>query len=122
MQLIRGRELRHSITDFTGRRFVMLRTTHEAIRRIAYRKMGKALPRLADDVGLDSCIDLQQEDYLPEDQAILSEREMFPEVWAGSPSPIESSSDSTEEESRKRKRRLGDVGGPSDLEASKSEV
>ena len=53
---------------------------YEAIRRTEYKKMGKTLPRLADDMGLDACMEVQQEDYLPEDQVEPSERDMFPEV------------------------------------------
>ena len=65
-QLIRGRKLAHAIIDSTGGRFVALRTMHEAIRWVTYKKIGKTLPRLADDVGLDACIEVQQEDYLRE--------------------------------------------------------
>ncbi|KAH8777452.1 hypothetical protein F5883DRAFT_350136, partial [Diaporthe sp. PMI_573] len=33
LQMFRGRELRHSITKWTGRRFVCVSVTHEAVRR-----------------------------------------------------------------------------------------
>jgi hypothetical protein len=83
--------------------------------------MGQMLPRLADDAGLDACIEVQQEDHLPEDQAELSDREMWPEVYEESPSPTESSRDSPGE-SRKRKRTFLDVGEPSDSDETASEA
>ncbi|KAL1847224.1 hypothetical protein Daus18300_014018 [Diaporthe australafricana] len=80
VQLIRGRELRHSISKYSGRRFVVVHTNHEAVRRWARRRMGLPIT----DIGttpLDSCLEKNQEDYVPEDSYVESSREMFPERY-----------------------------------------
>ncbi|RYP04519.1 hypothetical protein DL765_010161 [Monosporascus sp. GIB2] len=66
VQLIRGRELRHSITRWKGRRFVVVNATHDAVRSAS---------------GDDCMVEL--EDYRQEDQVILSERERIPERYVG---------------------------------------
>lgn len=82
-QMFRGRELRHSITKWTGRRFVCVNVTHEAVRRWALRALGEEVTEtptsLAPSIMAD-CIDQEPEDIVPEHQRVLSEREMFPET------------------------------------------
>ncbi|KAI0004347.1 hypothetical protein F4779DRAFT_74933 [Xylariaceae sp. FL0662B] len=73
VQLIRGRELAHSITKWTGRRFVVVSATHEAVRRWAFRQRGWPVTD-ATPSGLDSCLDVNQEDVVPEDQRDLELR------------------------------------------------
>jgi hypothetical protein len=81
VQLFRGRELRHSITKWKGRRFVVVSTTHEAVRRWALRQQGREVD---DSISTaDTCGNIEQEDVLPEDQRILSERERIPERYIG---------------------------------------
>lgn len=80
VQLLRGRELRHSITKYTGRRFVVVHTNHEAVRRWARRQLG--LPTT--DIGttpMDSCLEKNQEDFVPEDSYVESSKELFPERY-----------------------------------------
>lgn len=82
IQLFRGRELKHSISKWTGpRRFVVVCTAHEAVRRWAdpQRVIDYPLPKNVGTSG--SCFEVSAEDRLPEDSRILSEREMFPETW-----------------------------------------
>ncbi|KAJ0108799.1 hypothetical protein J7T55_011290 [Diaporthe amygdali] len=82
LQMFRGRELRHSITKWTGRRFVCVTVTHEAVRRWALRSLGEdftesrttSLPSVMAD-----CIDQEPEDVVPEYQR--SEKELLPEVF-----------------------------------------
>lgn len=83
LQLIRGRELRHSITKWKGRRFVVVSVTHEAVRLWGLRQRGEGpvCPAPAGSTTMDDCIDVNQEDILPEDQRILSEEELFPDRW-----------------------------------------
>lgn len=46
--LIRGHELAHSTTEWTGEsRFVVVQTSHEAVREHAYRNLGREYPPLA---------------------------------------------------------------------------
>lgn len=78
VQLLRGRELRHSITRYSGRRFVVVHTNHEAVRRWARRQLGLPIT----DIGttpLDSCLEKNQEDFVPEDSCVESSRDLFPE-------------------------------------------
>ena len=85
LQMFRGRELRHSITKWTGRRFVCVNVTHEAVRRWALRSLGEDVTSTPTSVApsiMADCIDKEPEDIVPEDQRILSEREMFPETYA----------------------------------------
>ncbi|KAH9999724.1 hypothetical protein F4779DRAFT_635797, partial [Xylariaceae sp. FL0662B] len=125
VQLIRGRELRHSITKWTGRRFVVVSTNHEAVRRWARRRMGL---NVNDSVSsrVNSCFDVNQEDVLPEDQVILSEKERNPERHVG----LEHSSSEAESEAsmmgvkaprsaKQEKKRTG--GDSSDASAEQSE-
>ncbi|KAK2602925.1 hypothetical protein N8I77_009422 [Diaporthe amygdali] len=80
VQLLRGRELRHSITRYSGRRFVVVHTNHEAVRRWARRQLGLPIT----DIGttpLDSCLEKNQEDFVPEDSYVESSRELFPERY-----------------------------------------
>lgn len=86
LQLIRGRELRHSITKWKGRRFVVVNTTHEAVRLWSLRQRVEEVPvwppaPAGSTTMDDDCIDVNQEDILPEDQRILSEKELFPDRW-----------------------------------------
>ncbi|KAI1338759.1 hypothetical protein F5Y15DRAFT_416531 [Xylariaceae sp. FL0016] len=86
VQLIRGRELRHSITKWTGRRFVVVNTVHEAVRQWAFRRRGE-VPRDPTTTTPFSapCLDAEcaeLEDIIPEEQRVLSEREMHPHAWA----------------------------------------
>lgn len=84
LQMFRGRELRHSITKWSGRRFVCVTVTHEAVRRWAFRSLGEdftesrttSLPSVMAD-----CIDQEPEDVVPEYQR--SEKELLPEVFVG---------------------------------------
>ncbi|KAI1081669.1 hypothetical protein F5B20DRAFT_534916 [Whalleya microplaca] len=79
LQLFRGRELRHSITKWTGRRFVVTSSTHEAVKRWAFRRMGQSV---SDDIPeVNDCFDVDQEDIRPEEQRILSEQERIPERY-----------------------------------------
>lgn len=70
-QMLRGRELRHSITKWTGRRFVCVNVTHESVRRWALRSLGEEVTEistsLAPSIAAD-CIDKEPEDVVPEDQ------------------------------------------------------
>ncbi|KAH8744003.1 hypothetical protein F5883DRAFT_655439 [Diaporthe sp. PMI_573] len=80
VQLLRGRELRHSITKYSGRRFVVVHTNHEAVRRWARRQLGLPIT----DIGttpLDSCLEKNQEDFVPEDSRAESSKELFPERY-----------------------------------------
>lgn len=80
VQLLRGRELRHSITKYSGRRFVVVHTNHEAVRRWARRQLGLPIT----DIGttpLDSCLEKNQEDFVPEDSYVESSHELFPERY-----------------------------------------
>ncbi|CAJ2511347.1 Uu.00g069720.m01.CDS01 [Anthostomella pinea] len=82
LQLLRGRELRHSITKWTGRRFVVVSTTHNAVKRWAFARMGKDVPD--EPAEIDDCLDIGQEDVLPEDQRLMSDRERVPERYGHS--------------------------------------
>lgn len=84
LQMFRGRELRHSITKWTGRRFVCVNVTHEAVRRWALRSLGEEFTETPTSQALSvmaDCIDKEPEDIVPEDQRVLSEKEMFPETY-----------------------------------------
>ncbi|KAI1078825.1 hypothetical protein F5B20DRAFT_571361 [Whalleya microplaca] len=67
VQLVRGRELAHSISKWSGRRFVVVNATHEAVKRWAFRQKGWSVTD-ATPSGLNSCMDVNQEDVVPEDQ------------------------------------------------------
>ncbi|RYP60694.1 hypothetical protein DL769_007998 [Monosporascus sp. CRB-8-3] len=83
VQLIRGRELRHSITRWKGRRFVVVNATHDAVRRWALRRMGEDVSEVpTPSESGDNCM-VELEDYRQEDQVILSERERIPERYVG---------------------------------------
>ncbi|RYP73303.1 hypothetical protein DL771_003732 [Monosporascus sp. 5C6A] len=83
VQLIRGRELRHSITRWKGRRFVVVNATHDAVRRWALRRMGEDVSEIpTPSASGDNCM-VELEDYRQEDQVILSERERIPERYVG---------------------------------------
>lgn len=85
LQMFRGRELSHSITNWTGRRFVCVSVTHEAVRRWALRSLGDDVamtPTSAAASIMADCIDKEPEDIVPEDQRVLSEKEQFPETYA----------------------------------------
>ncbi|KAI0832986.1 hypothetical protein F5Y06DRAFT_290337 [Hypoxylon sp. FL0890] len=92
VQLIRGRELRHSITRWTGRRFVVVNVTHEPVRRYALRKLGESIP--SSTATTQSCLDVNLEDELPEPDESDDERHRIPErhiedsesPWSGSSS------------------------------------
>lgn len=80
VQLLRGHELRHSITKYSGRRFVVVHTNHEAVRRWARRQLGLPIT----DIGttpVDSCLEKNQEDFVPEDSYVESSYELFPERY-----------------------------------------
>lgn len=85
-QMFRGRELRHSITRWTGRRFVCVNVTHEAVRKWAFRQMGE---EVRDSLtggtstagGLADCIDREPEDVVPEDQRVEYDEERIPERY-----------------------------------------
>lgn len=77
MQMFRGRELRHSISKWTGRRFVCVNVTHEAVRRWARRSMGEeatGTPTSQAPSIMADCIGVEPEDVVPEDQG---EEEMY---------------------------------------------
>lgn len=121
VQLIRGRELRHSITKYTGRRFVVVAVTHDAVRRWAQREAGENITDgsgpsgtsmlviwhiscspfnspekkkiLIRRAGRDSCLDVGHEDIVPEEQTIEDEKDRIPERYLG----LESSDDSGDE-------------------------
>ncbi|KAI1076942.1 hypothetical protein F5B20DRAFT_593578 [Whalleya microplaca] len=82
VQLIRGKELRHSISEWSGRRFVIVSSTHEAVRRRAYGQMEEPVTD-ATLSGDGSYVDILQEDILPEDQIILTERDRILERYIG---------------------------------------
>lgn len=78
LQMLRGRELRHSITAWTGRRFVCVSVIHEAVRRWALRRLGEEVPETSTPLApqtLAECVGPEPEDVVPEDQA--SEDEMY---------------------------------------------
>lgn len=100
MQLIRGRELRHSITAFTGRRFVVVHVTHDAVRRWASREMD--LPVTSSGyTTMNTCIDGEHEDVVPEDQHPPSAEEMFPERFEQSSDEASASLDGSEDQEAK---------------------
>ncbi|KAK7756778.1 hypothetical protein SLS62_001221 [Diatrype stigma] len=66
LQLYRGRELRYATTEWTGRRFVLVSTVHEAVKRWAFRSMGRSVP--PDIPPFDDCLDIDQEDVVPENR------------------------------------------------------
>lgn len=77
LQMFRGRELRHSITKWTGRRFVCVNVTHEAVRRWARRSMGEEVtgtPTSRAPSIMADCIGVEPEDIVPEEQ---KEEEMY---------------------------------------------
>lgn len=77
LQMFRGRELRHSITKWTGRRFVCVNVTHESVRRWALRSLGEEVTEEQTSLShsiLADCIDREPEDIVPEDQR---EEEMY---------------------------------------------
>ncbi|KAK7728718.1 hypothetical protein SLS63_006579 [Diaporthe eres] len=77
LQMFRGRELRHSITKWTGRRFVCVNVTHEAVHRWARRSMGEEVtgtPTSRAASIMADCIGVEPEDVVPEDQR---EEEMY---------------------------------------------
>lgn len=77
VQMLRGRELRHSITNWSGRRFVCVNTTHDAVRRWGLRSLGEEVPKISTPLApstLADCIDKEPEDIVPEDQR---EEEMY---------------------------------------------
>lgn len=80
VQLLRGRELRHSITRWTGRRFVVVNATHQAVRSWAQRRWGQTVDS-AKASSDDTCLGADQEDVVPEDERDLSLREQFPETY-----------------------------------------
>ncbi|KAI0124474.1 hypothetical protein F4776DRAFT_203061 [Hypoxylon sp. NC0597] len=90
VQLIRGRELRHSITRWSGRRFVVVNVTHEPVRRYALRKLGEDVPSSTPTT--QSCLEANLEDQLPEPDESDDERHRIPErhiedpesPWSGS--------------------------------------
>ncbi|RYP13953.1 hypothetical protein DL767_010475 [Monosporascus sp. MG133] len=83
VQLIRGRELRHSITRWKGRRFVVVNATHDAVRKWALRRMGEDVSDVpTPEASGDNCM-VELEDYRQEDQVILSEQERIPERYLG---------------------------------------
>lgn len=97
VQLIRGRELRHSITEFTGRRFVVVHVTHDAVRRWAFREM--ELPVTTSGyTTMNTCIDGEHEDMVPEDQYPPSAEELFPERFEQSSNEASPSSDGSEDQ------------------------
>jgi hypothetical protein len=51
LQLIRGRELRHSIADWEGRRFVVVAVTHDSVRQWANTNGGVEVHELSDNSG-----------------------------------------------------------------------
>ncbi|CAJ2504482.1 Uu.00g118760.m01.CDS01 [Anthostomella pinea] len=73
VQLLQGRELRHSITKYLGQRFVVVNTTHEAVRRWAFRQMGEPVKTDLTSI-VESCGNIWPEDTLPENQRILMEQ------------------------------------------------
>lgn len=87
VQLLRGRELRHSITKYAaGRRFVPVLVTHEAVRRFARaQNPGRTLDENQgeNESALEGCLDVQQEDVLPEDQEVLDSPDRIPERYVG---------------------------------------
>lgn len=64
LQLFRGRELRHATTAWNGRRFVVVHSVHEAVKRWAFRRLGRPIP--PDVSALDDDLDIDQEDVVPE--------------------------------------------------------
>jgi hypothetical protein len=100
---IRGRELAHAITEWKGKsRFVVVQTTHDSVRREAYRRMGKELPKDDSDDDQDTCV-TGIEGHVPVNQnEDLDDRDIHKEGWA-------EWSDASSEESVKPKRRGRDV-------------
>ncbi|KKY34505.1 hypothetical protein UCDDA912_g05508 [Diaporthe ampelina] len=104
LQMFRGRELRHSITKWTGRRFVCVNVTHEAVRRWALRSLGEEVSgtptSLAPSIMAD-CIDEEPEDVVPEDQreeemyswSYVSEEELEGSSHGGSEASLPSKAD-----------------------------
>lgn len=79
LQMFRGRELKHSITKWAGRRFVCVNVTHESVRRWALRSLGEEVTEDQTSHApsiLADCIDKEPEDVVPEDQ---QEEEM--DLW-----------------------------------------
>ncbi|RYP17843.1 hypothetical protein DL767_009940 [Monosporascus sp. MG133] len=73
-------EPRHSITKWTGRRFVVVNATHEAVCRWARWEVGE------DDVPestttADTCLDADLGGIVPEHQAIVNDRDSIPERY-----------------------------------------
>lgn len=106
-QMFRGRELRHSITRWTGRRFVVVNVTHEAVKKWAFRQMGEDMVdsptgATSTDGDLVGCIDREPEDVVPEDQRVECDKERIPERSMGMNDSDESSSGSGESEASLR--------------------
>ena len=73
VQLIRGHELKHSITKWSGRRFCVVHSIHEAVKRWAGRRVKANYPE--PEYEMDDCIDALPEDVSPEDRRNLTDRE-----------------------------------------------
>ncbi|ROV88738.1 hypothetical protein VMCG_10062 [Cytospora schulzeri] len=100
-QMFRGRELRHSITKWTGRRFVCVNVTQEAVRKWAFRQMGEDVQdsptgSASTDGNLADCIDKEPEDVVPEDQRVECDRERIPERYMETDESNESGSGESE--------------------------
>ncbi|KAI0480739.1 hypothetical protein GGR56DRAFT_671825 [Xylariaceae sp. FL0804] len=135
VQLIRGRELRHSISRWTGRRFVAVLATHEAVRRWALRQTGgggeedamtttESSSSSSTTSNNHSCLDANLEDVMPEQLRVLTEEEWIPErhTRAGRRSGSDLASDEQDEtdkassseasmEAAPTRRNLGQQGG-----------
>lgn len=108
LQMFRGRELRHSITKWTGRRFVCVSVTHEAVRRWACRSMDEEATgtptSLAPSIMAD-CIGIEPEDVVPEDQRIPSNEEMFAYAYEDASEEEEEESEASMPSEPERKRK-----------------
>ena len=79
LHLFRGHELRYSTTKWTGRRFCVVQTTHEAIKRWAGRHTNAGY--IEDEYEMDDSIDVKPEGIHPDDYRYQTDRERI--GWAG---------------------------------------
>lgn len=83
VQLFRGREIKHSIAKWTGRRQVVVATSHQAVQQWALKKLDEK-PLVNDDLKTNDCYDVQLAEVLPEEydeEFRLDERNMIPERY-----------------------------------------
>lgn len=99
LSIIRGAELSHSITEWSGKsRFCVVHTTHDAVMRYAYRILGRPQPLFKGKEKASHCIDPGDDD--DEDELMDMEANLPLESYhPRGPKGIEDSDEDSDEES-----------------------